>query len=92
MGVVRRARCRVCRKEINFQSYPNHLQLSHPEEDSDDRREAGQTTLSGSVKVKKVVQVGMNGYYKLTLDRLDNRYSSVALVQSGCFIQTTTKI
>jgi uncharacterized protein YijF (DUF1287 family) len=64
---LRRARCRVCRKEINFQSYPNHLQLSHPEEDSDDRREAGQTTLFGSVKVKKVVQVGMNGYYKLTL-------------------------
>ena len=36
-------------------------------EDSDDRREPGQAALFGSVKVKKVIQVGMNGYYKFAL-------------------------
>ena len=32
-GELRRVRCRVCSKVINFQSYSDHLKLSHPEED-----------------------------------------------------------
>ena len=46
----------MCRKDINFQSYPIHLEVSHPEEDSNDRREAGQARLIGGVMVKKVMQ------------------------------------
>ena len=56
-GELKRVRCRVCRKDINFQWYRNHLEVSHPEEDSSDRREAGQARLFGGVKGKKVVQV-----------------------------------
>ena len=55
-GELSRVRCRVCRKEINYQFYTNHLEVSHPDEDSNDRREAGQTRLFGGIMVKKVVQ------------------------------------
>ena len=39
-GELRRVRCRVCSKVINFQSYSDHLKLSRPEEDPKDRRES----------------------------------------------------
>ena len=55
-GEFRRVRCRVCRKEINYQFYTNHLEVSHPEEDSNDRRDAGQTRLFGGIMVKRVAQ------------------------------------
>ena len=55
-GDLRRVRCRVCRKEINFQSYSDHLELTHPEEDPKDRREFGQARLFGGVMAKKVVE------------------------------------
>ena len=51
-GELRKVRCRVCREEINFQSYPKHLQTSHPEEDSSDRREAGQGRLTRGLLVR----------------------------------------
>ena len=46
----------MCRKEINFQSYSDHLELTHPEEDPKDRREFGQARLFGGVMAKKVVE------------------------------------
>ena len=46
----------MCRKEINYQFYTNHLEVSHPEEDSNDRREAEQTRLFGGIMRKKVAQ------------------------------------
>ena len=55
-GELSTVRCRVCRKEINYQFYTNHLEVSHPDEDSNYRREAGQTRLFGGIMVKKVVQ------------------------------------
>ena len=55
-GELSRVRCRVCRKEINYQFYTNHLEVSHPEEDSNDRREAGQTRLFGGIMLKRVAQ------------------------------------
>ena len=58
-GELRRVRCRVCSKVINFQSYSDHLKLSHPEEDPKDRRELGQRSLV----VKKVVEVEEGGDY-----------------------------
>ena len=55
-GELSTVRCRVCRKEINYQFYTNHLEVSQPEEDSNDRRDAGQTRLFGGIMVKKVAQ------------------------------------
>ena len=56
-GELKRVMCRVCRKVLNFQGYRNHLQVSVPEQDSSNRREAGQAWLFGGVKGKNVVQV-----------------------------------
>ena len=44
----------MCREELNFQSYSDHLKALHPEEDPRDRREFGQAKLFGGVMVKKV--------------------------------------
>ena len=41
-GELRRVKCRVCREDMNFQSYVSHLEFVHPEEDPRDRRELGQ--------------------------------------------------
>ena len=46
----------MCREELNFQSYSDHLKASHPEEDPRDRREFGQAKLFGGVTVKKVTK------------------------------------
>ena len=53
-GELRRVRCRVCREELKFQSYSDHIKAVHPEEDPRDRREFGQAKLFGGVMVKKV--------------------------------------
>ena len=55
-GELRRVRCRVCREELNFQSYSDHIKALHPEEDPRDRREFGQAKLFGGVMVKKVTK------------------------------------
>ena len=44
----------MCREELNFQSYSDHIKAIHPEEDPRDRREFGQAKLFGGVVVKKV--------------------------------------
>ena len=46
----------MCREELNFQSYSDHIKAVHPEEDPRDRRELGQAKLFGGVMVKKVTK------------------------------------
>ena len=31
-GKLKKVTCRVCREEVNFQSYPDHLKVKHPQE------------------------------------------------------------
>ena len=52
-GQLRKVKCRVCRKEVNWQSYGKHLQTKHTEEDH-----MGQGVLSW--KKKPTVEEGGN--------------------------------
>jgi hypothetical protein len=43
--VLKRVRCRVCKAELNEQSYPDHLKSNQPEENPKDRHVLGQSQL-----------------------------------------------
>ena len=50
---LHKVKCRVCRKEVNYQGYKDHLKAQHPEEDSEILRDFNQPTLFGGLKRKK---------------------------------------
>ena len=63
---LQKVKCRVCKKEINQQSYSEHIKSQHPEEKSDDLRAAGQGSLArwagaGGVKRKLLSEKGDEG-------------------------------
>ena len=50
---LHKVKCRVCRKEVNYRGYKDHLKAQHPEEDSEVLRDFNQPTLFGGLKRKK---------------------------------------
>ena len=53
---LHKVKCRICKKEINYQGYKEHLKAQHPEEDSENMRDFNQPTLFGGMKRKKVAE------------------------------------
>ena len=50
---LNKVKCRVCRKEINYRGYKDHLKAQHPEEDCEVLRDFNQPTVFGGLKRKK---------------------------------------
>ena len=46
-GKLKKVTCRVCREEVNFQSYPDHLKVKHPQENPSNLRDYHQRPLFG---------------------------------------------
>ena len=53
-GSLSKLACRCCQREINRQSYAEHLKAKHPKEDSKDLRPHGQRCLFTQMKKRKV--------------------------------------
>ena len=51
---LHKVKCRVCKKEVNYQGYKEHLETQHPDENPGDMRDFNQPTLFGGLKQKKV--------------------------------------
>ena len=45
VGALARVKCRVCKQDVNFQYYKEHLKSRHPGEDEKDLRGFGQPKL-----------------------------------------------
>ena len=46
-------KCRICKMEINYQSYKNHMKAQHPDEDCGDLKDYNQPTLFGKGWLKR---------------------------------------
>jgi hypothetical protein len=42
---LHKVKCRICKKEINYQGYKNHLKAHHPDEDCGDLKSFNQPSL-----------------------------------------------
>ena len=47
-GKLKKVTCRVCREELNFQSYSDHLKARHPDKNPNNHRDYHQRTLFGT--------------------------------------------
>ena len=56
-GGLHKVKCRICKKEINYQGYKNHIKTQHPDEDCGDLNAYNQPSLFGQGRLKRKNQI-----------------------------------